>query len=140
MSAPGQSSANEDRGSATIWMIGLTVASFLMIGLVLDGGVMLRTRSDAFSLAASAARAGAQELDPAAAVEGMTVVDPVAAERVALEYLSAKGASGEVAVAGNAVTVTVRTSARLQMLRLVGGDDVSFTASATAEAVKVDPP
>jgi hypothetical protein len=113
-----------------------------MVGLVLDGGVMLRSRSDAFAVAASAARVGAQQLDPDAAVEGLTVLDPIAAERAALDYLGAQGVTGTVTVTADAVTVTVSTAARLQMLEVVGGDTVTFnataTATATAEAVKVD--
>jgi hypothetical protein len=42
-------------------------------------------------------------------------------------------------VAGDTVTVTVSSEAELQMLRLVGGDTVSFDATATVEAVKVEP-
>lgn len=132
--------AGDDRGSATVWMIGVTVASFLMVGLVLDGGVMLRSRSDAFAIAASAARVGAQQLDDDAAVEGLSVLDPIAAEQAVLDYLAAQGASGAVTVTGDRVTVTVTTSASLQMLQVVGGDTVTFDATATAEAVKVATP
>lgn len=132
--------ARDDHGSATVWMIGVTVASFLMVGLVLDGGVMLRTRSDAFAIAASAARVGAQQLDGDAAVEGLSVLDPIAAEQAVLDYLAAQGASGTVTVTGDRVTVTVTTSAQLQMLQVVGGDTVTFDATATAEAVKVATP
>ncbi len=132
--------AGDDRGSATVWMIGVTVASFLMVGLVLDGGIMLRSRSDAFAIAASAARVGAQQLDPDAAVEGLTVLDPIAAEQAVLGYLAAQGVTGTVTVSGDTVTVTVTTSAHLQMLRAVGGDTVTFDATATAEAVKVATP
>lgn len=130
-------SVGDDRGSATVWMIGVTVASFLMIGLLLDGGVMLRSRSDAFALAGSAARVGAQQLDPDAAVEGLTVLDPIAAEQAVLGYLAAQGVTGKATVTGDTVTVAVTTSAQLQMLRVVGGDTVTFDATATAEAVKV---
>lgn len=131
--------ARDEHGSATVWMIGVTVASFLMVGLVLDGGVMLRSRSDAFATAASAARVGAQQLDPDAAVEGLAVLDPIAAEQAALDHLAADGVDGTVTVTGDTVTVTVTASARLQMLRLAGGDTVTFDATATAEAVKVSP-
>lgn len=130
----------DDRGSATVWMIGVTVASFLMVGLVLDGGVMLRSRSSAFAVAASAARVGAQQLDPDAAVEGITVLDPIAADNAVQDYLAAQEVTGTTAVDGNKVTVTVAASARLQMLQVVGGNTVSFDATATAEAVKVATP
>ena len=136
----GVAGLRDDRGAATVWMIGVTVSAFLMVGLVLDGGVMLRARSDAFGIAASAARVGAQQLDPDAAVEGQTTIDPAAAERAALDYLAAEGVRGTVTVSGGVVTVTVTTSARLQMLGAVGGDDVTFDATASAEAVKVSSP
>ena len=48
--------------------------------------------------------------------------------------------TGTVSVTGDTVTVTVTTSAHLQMLRVVGGDTVTFDATATAEAVKVATP
>jgi Flp pilus assembly protein TadG len=130
----------DDRGSATVWMIGVTVSAFLMIGLVLDGGVMLRARSDAFALAASAARVGAQQLDSDAAVEGQAVLDPVAAEQAALAYLSANGVTGSVTVADDTVRVRVTTTADLQLLSLVGGGSATFDATAEAQTVKVVPP
>src|SRR5690606_37610322 len=95
----------DDRGSATVWMTGVTVATFLMVGLVLDGGVMLRARSDAFAIAAAAARVGAQQLDVDAAVEGTAVLDPAAAEEAAMAYLSAHGVTGSVVVSGDTVRV-----------------------------------
>ena len=133
--------AADDRGSVTVWAIGATVASMLMLGLVLDGGTMLRARSDAFSLASAAARAGAQQLDPDAAVQGNSVLDPRAAEQAALEYLAARGATGTVTVTPEAITVTVTSSANLQLLSLAGGGDTaSFTATSTVNVVKVDLP
>lgn len=130
----------DERGSATVWMIGVTVSAFLLVGLVLDGGTMLRSRSDAFAVAGAAARVGAQQLDSDAAVEGLTVLDPIAAEREVQDYLAASGVTGTARVVDDTVTVTVTTEAQLQMLRLVGGDTVTFDATATVEAVKVETP
>lgn len=130
----------DDRGSATVWMIGVTFAAFMMVGLVIDGGVMLRARSDAFSIAASAARVGAQQLDSDAAVEGQAVLDPVAAEAAALDYLAARGVTGSVTVDGDIVRVSVSTTARLQMLSLAGAGTARFDATAEAHATKVAPP
>lgn len=130
---------SDERGSATVWMIGVTVSTFALVALVLDGGAMLRARSDAFALAGAAARVGAQQLDPDAAVEGLTVLDPIAAERAVMDYLNDVGVIGRATVVGDAVTVTVSSEAELQMLRLVGGDTVSFDATATVEAMKVEP-
>lgn len=129
----------DERGSVTVWMIGVTVSAFTLVALLLDGGAMLRARSDAFALAGSAARVGAQQLDPDAAVEGLTVLDPIAAERAVQDYLDSAGVTGTAVVSGDTVSVTVTSEAELQMLRLVGGDTVSFQATASVEAVKVEP-
>lgn len=130
----------DDRGSVTVWAISATVACVLIIGLVIDGGTMLRARSDAFALASSAARAGAQELDSSAAVQGLTVLDPAAAERAALEYLAAHGATGTVAITDETITVTVTSATSLQLLRLAGAETASFTATSTVNIVKVELP
>lgn len=140
MGARGARTGRADRGSATIWMVGVTACAFLMVGLVLDGGVMLRSRSDAFAIAASAARVGAQQLDSDAAVAGQPMLDPVAAEQAALAHLAARGVTGAVTVTADTVTVTVTTRAELQLLKVVGGDSVDFAATATVRAVKVAPP
>lgn len=130
----------DDRGSVTVWAISATFACVLIIGLVVDGGTMLRARSDAFALASSAARAGAQELDSAAAVQGLTVLDPVAAERAALDYLAAHDATGTVAITEETITVTVTSATSLQLLRLAGAETASFTATSTVNIVKVELP
>jgi Flp pilus assembly protein TadG len=129
----------DDRGSASVWMIGVVVCAFAMIALVLDGGVMLRARSDAYAAASAAARAAAQQLDPAAAVQGEAVLDPDAAERAALDYLDAQGMSGSVEIVGDTVTVHVTSTAHLQLARLVGAGGATFEASASVQAIKVAP-
>ena len=131
--------AEDETGSVTVWMIGVVVASFLMIALLVDGGVMLRQRSDAFGTAGAAARAGAQQLDLAQAVEGRAVLDPIAAERAALDYLAARGMSGNVEIDNDTVTVHVTATATLQMWEMVGGGSVTFEATGSARAVKVVP-
>ena len=131
--------AADDRGSATVWMIGVVVCAFLMIALVLDGGVMLRARSDAYSAASAAARAGAQQLDPVAAVDGVAVLDPAAAEQAAMTYLAAQGLSGHITIKGDTVTVDVTATAHLQVTKLAGSDSTSFHATASAQAIKVIP-
>ena len=130
----------DDRGSVTVWAVSATVACVLILGLVLDGGSMLRARSDAFGLASAAARAGAQQLDPAAAVAGTAELDPAAAERAAVDYLAARGASGTATVTGATITVTVTSSAHLQLLSLAGADTATFNATVTVDAVKVGAP
>jgi Flp pilus assembly protein TadG len=134
-----RAAAEDDRGSATVWMIGVVVCAFLMLALVLDGGVMLRARSDAYAAASAAARAGAQQLDPVAAVDGVAVLDPVAANRAALDYLTADGLTGTVTIVGDTVTVNVTSTAHLQLTTALGADATKFNAMASAQAVKVNP-
>lgn len=128
-----------ERGSMTVWALGMLVATFLFVALLVDGGSMLRRRSEVFGAASAAARVGAQQLDERQAVEGVAVLEPIAAERAALAYLNDRGLSGSVSVDGDLVTVEVTATAKLQMFSLVGGDGVSFTATASAQAVKVEP-
>ena len=126
-------------GSATVWMLGVVVCTMSLVGLVLDGGTVLRTRSDAFSVAGAAARAGAQQLQPDLVAEGEAVIDPVAARQAALEYLAGHDATGTVSVSEATVTVTATMSAHLQMLQVVGASDVAVHATATVRATKVAP-
>lgn len=132
-------SAESERGSMTIWALGMLVATFLLIALLLDGGSMLRRRSEVFGTASATARVGAQQLDQSQAVEGVAVLDPIAAEQAALDYLTDHGMSGSVSIEGDRVTVEVSAVADLQMFNLIGGGGVSFTATASAQAVKVEP-
>lgn len=132
--------AHDDRGSVTVWTIGATAACILILGLVVDGGTMLRARSDAFALAAASARAGAQQLDGDAAVEGRPVLDPNAARQAALDYLAAHDATGTVTVTAESITVTVTSHADLQLLRVAGSGTTTFNATSTVNVVKVDNP
>lgn len=130
-----RSRLNDERGAVTVWAIGATVASVLLVGLVLDGGTLLRARSDAFAIAAAAARAGAQQLDLDAAVAGAALLDPAAAQAAAASYLAGAGVSGTVTVTGSTITVTVTRSAHFQLLRVAAG---TVSATASVDAVKVE--
>ena len=129
-------SEHSERGIATVWSVVVVGACFLMIGLVLDGGVILRARNEAFSLAGAAARVGAQELESDAAAQGGVVLDPERARAASLDYLTQRGAVGDVTVAAAEVTVTVTLTAELQMLRVASGGSVEVSATATVAAIK----
>jgi len=121
-----------DHGLATIWTISAAVACLFMVGLVLDGGTVLRARSSSFDLAGEAARAGAQQLDQPALAQGRVVIDPEAARAAALEWLATRDTTGTVTVDGDVVTVTVHRDVRLQLLR-PASVTVEETASAQAQ-------
>lgn len=129
-------SDHSERGIATVWSVVVVGACFLMIGLVLDGGVILRARNEAFSLAGAAARVGAQELESDAAAQGAVVLDRERARAASLDYLTQRGAVGDVTVAADEVTVTVTLTAELQMLRVASGGSVEVSATATVAAIK----
>ena len=117
----------------TVWTAVVTIGCLLVVGLVLDGGAVLRSHSRSFDLAGAAARAGARELDQVALTEGRVVLDPTAARQSALAYLAAHDATGEVSVDGLEVQVTVHDTVDLQLLR---PGSVTVTEVATARAAE----
>ena len=131
------SRGDDDHGMASVW-VATTMASLLLFAAFLvDGiGVVLRVRSEAFSVAAGAARAGAQALDDAAAVRGDVQIDPDEARSAATAYLSARGVPGTVTVDGDEVTVAVDQPADFAVLP----GSLTISATATVAAVESDQP
>lgn len=123
--------SRSDEGVATIWTAVVAGACLLMVGLVLDGGAILRARSSTYDLAGGAARVGAQQLDQAALAAGRVRVDEDAAREAVTTWLEARGAEGSVTVDGDDVTVEVRRRVDLQLLRF---GQVEVEETATAEA------
>jgi len=121
----------DDKGIATIWTAVVAGACLLMVGLVLDGGTILRARSTSYDLAGGAARVATQQLDQAALARGDVAVDPDAGRSAALAWLADRDASGVVTVEGDTVTVAVRRQVDLQILQPVSVE-VEETASAQA--------
>ena len=118
------------------------VAIFLMglvavAGLVADGGMVFVQRRDLQSVADAAAAAGAMQLDESAyrASAGSEVVlDEAAAYEAAAGYLSGEGrVTFTVTTSATGVEVQVSRGASTAFLRVLGIDDVSINASATAE-------
>ena len=102
-------------------LIVLTVtALFSMAGLAYDGGRILAARREAIDAAQSAARAGAQHVDPSALRSGRVVVEENAAIRAAEAFLNAAGYEGEATVIDGEVHVTVTITRDLALLSLVG--------------------
>jgi Flp pilus assembly protein TadG len=117
-------------GYVTLFALGVSVGLVAVIGLVHDGGRALRAQSDAYGGAAAAARAGTQELDPAAATTGDVSLDPDLASQAAHDYLAARDLDGTVTVTGDQVTVTVSRHVDFQVLP--GGTSLDATATARA--------
>lgn len=105
-----------DDGMVTVWSVVMVLACMAIVGLVLDGGVILRARSSAFDIAAESARAGAQELDQDALADGRIVVDANAAHERIAAYLAAHDVNGDITITAETVTVTVHRQVGLQVL------------------------
>jgi Flp pilus assembly protein TadG len=125
-----------ERGSVTVWFAVTALTLVLLVGLLVDGRVLLAARANAFSLAAEAARDGAQALEPQARSDGQVVLDPEGATQRATEFLTERGATGEVVVVGDNVTVTVHLSVPVRFLAVGSGGEVDISASATAHAAQ----
>jgi len=119
--------AARDRGYVTLFTCGVALGVISVVGLVLDGGRALRAQSDAFGVAAAASRAGAQQLDASASVNGEVRLDPAGASTAAEDFLTARGLRGTVRVTDTRVTVTV--SRRVDFSVLPGGADLDATAT-----------
>jgi Flp pilus assembly protein TadG len=119
-----------DGGYVTLFVLGVLLGLVSVIGLVHDGGRAQRAQSDAFGAAAAAARAGTQELDPAAAASGEVRLDHDLASQAAHDYLATRGLDGTVTVTADHVTVTATRHIDFQVLP--GGADLDATATARA--------
>ncbi len=124
---------DDEAGQVTAFVVIFLAALFAFAGLVLDGGLTLAAQVQAIDEAQAAARAGAQALDTTTyRATGTVVVDPAAAIAAADAYLAAAGSSGQVSVAGNQVTVTVQVTQRMQLLDLVGINQLTVTGTGVA--------
>jgi Flp pilus assembly protein TadG len=128
---------NTERGSIALYFAITTLAALVMAGLVIDGGAALATRERAADLATQAARAGATALTPTSLRDapGQLQANPTAATTAADAVLTDGGATGEVTVNGDTVTVTAHLPRHTVILSAVGLSDISQTATASASAV-----
>ncbi|MFS8498711.1 MAG: hypothetical protein FWJ70_10810 [Micromonosporaceae bacterium] len=120
-------------------LLAVTLTGLLfIIGVAHDVGDQVRAALWAEQLAAEAARAGGQAVDrDTVAATGEQRVDPVAAERAALSYLSDAGVEGQVAFSPDLteITVSVTLTRPRVILGLFGFGDYEVTRQATAQLV-----
>lgn len=129
--------ALDERGQVTPMVAILAVALLALGALVFDGGQIFTARREANNLARQAARAGAQQLDIALARTGMFTLDPIAAETAARAYLSDQGINPtSVRVTGDRVEVTVTLTQPTRLLSILGIDERTVTATASARAAR----
>jgi Flp pilus assembly protein TadG len=115
-------------------MVIFAVALFAMAGLVIDGGLALDARGRAVDVAQQAARAGAGAISPDS-LRGRSPdlrVDVTVATQQAKRVLTLAGATGEVSVLGDTVTVTAHIRQRAVLLAAFGVNELTASADATA--------
>lgn len=128
----------DERGSVTVWMALSSFAMIFLLGLAVDLGGQVHTHERAHDVAAQAARAGGEEIEGSAAVQGHALVlSPAAARAAAQQYLDAAGVSGTVAITGgDTLTVTVHDTYNPQFLGLIGINHLDVTGTATARLIR----
>lgn len=114
-----------ERGQATILVLGMTMVVFGVVGLAVDGTKAFIFRRTLQSAADSAALAGGGELDATRyySTKGRSVrLDPRAAEAAARKWLALRGLEARTAVqtSEERVIVTLRGQVETSFLRIIG--------------------
>jgi len=131
----------DQRGTVTLWVLGLCVSLMFLGGLGLDLWRAVAERRQLSSMADSAATAGANGVDVDALRAGVLRLDPERARAIARSTLQrddhGPGLDGaDVGVDGNRVTVTLRHHVNFSLLGIfLGGRhfDIEVRASAAPE-------
>ena len=129
----------EERGTITLWVLGLCVALLFLAGLSLDLWRAVAARRELSAMADAAATAGANGLDESALRSGRADIDPVRARAIVtttLEQFDRANAldAARIDVLDNYVGVTLRDHVDFSLLSIfLGGDhfDVEVHAVAT---------
>lgn len=120
-------------GSVSAFVAVVAVGLIMVAGMAYDGGQIVAAQATARDLAASAARAGAQEVDlDRLRSTGDAMLDPDRATDAAQAFLAQAGFSGSTRVAGSSITVTVTVR---QPMRILPVPDRMVTATDTASAL-----
>jgi Flp pilus assembly protein TadG len=126
----------DQRGSITIWVLGLTVSLLLVGGLTLDLWRTLGARRSLASIADAAAVAGANGLDEGALRDGEVRLDPDRVRALVRQSLAAQHEPVEVIaveVSSTRVTVRLRRVVPLTIAKVFDPEPVEVRVLATAE-------
>lgn len=129
-----------DRGSVTIWVLGLSVLLLVFGGLALDYWRALALQRELAAVADSAAIAAASGIDEAVYREtGDVVLEPERSRRLAEVAVGWQGvdAAVQVSVAPGGVTVTLTGEVELGLLGVFVDQSEPLTVRATASASPV---
>ena len=125
----------DERGSATVFVIGFALILFLCAGLVIDGGLAINKRMRIADDAEQAARIGADSINVIEfrKSEVLVIDDKLAQQRIGA-YMSSIGFDGKWTADVNAgdVSVEVNDTSKTYILSIFG---VEFPVRASAVAV-----
>lgn len=122
-----------DRGSISLLFAMVAVGLIAIIGLVYDGGRAQAGRSEAYAIAAEAARAGASALDlDYLRSTGIARLDPSEAHAAAAAWIAATGHQGTVTATTTEVAVTVTVDTATELLGVIGIHTVTVQSEAVA--------
>jgi hypothetical protein len=129
----------DERGSMTLWVLGLSVSVLFLGGLGVDLWRVIELRRSLSATADATATAGANGLDDAALRRGETRLDPRLAERLAEEQLAIEGDADRidrVEINADAASVEVELVGTVEFSLLgifVTGDPIEVHVRAAAE-------
>jgi Flp pilus assembly protein TadG len=121
-----------DRGSLSAFVMLLLVAIFVVLGLVVDGGLAASAREQAADEAEQAARAGAGSISVEALRSGQLQIDDSKAISTAEQFMTASGHPGVATVSSGRVQVAINYRIHTVILGIVGVTTLPVSATATA--------
>lgn len=126
----------DERGQVAALVAVMLFGLIVLVGLVIDAGLLFASRRDLQGLADGAARAGAMAVDELALRNGESGVrlDPDMARLQAREYLSSAGFAGssDIKPGPDGTEVTLEMQRRTLIMAIVGIREVTVRASSTA--------
>jgi hypothetical protein len=123
----------DEAGVLTAFVLLLLVAFMALLGLVVDGGAVLTAHQAAEVEAEQAARAGAGAISVDGLRQGIVQLDAPAAVAAAEQFAVVSGHPGTATVDGGVVTVRIQYEIPTVILGIVGIDEFSVNAAASAE-------
>ncbi|MGI8808501.1 MAG: pilus assembly protein TadG-related protein [Acidimicrobiales bacterium] len=125
--------SSDEAGSVSAFVAVVAIGLVMVAGMAYDGGQVVAAQATARDLAASAARAGAQEVDlNSLRSSGEPMLDPDRAVSAAQAFLVQAGFTGTMRVNGSSITVSVTVHQPMRILPLA---DRAVTATDTATAL-----
>jgi len=133
-------SRRDERGAISVWFAAMSLVMIILVGMVVDLGGKVHTQQRTRSVAAQAARTGAQQIHGGAAMRGEALrVDLAAAKSAAQDYLHAAGVNGAVtATGGDTLVVRTTDTYNSQFLGIIGLDAMQVTGEASARLIRAE--